>query len=181
MQRMLVSIKSRLPTRPDAFLSLGWCVFLIHVWAILNILVVLPAWALRLGLIELLGVTAYPLAFALMESLLSWLVLVGLSVLLPRRVMREEFVAQSATFFTVLAVISAMLHISPEMLFTYRLFALVAVLLAFILALYMSYLAGRWQKYATFTRSLLTRVSILSWIYIFLDLLAVAIILIRNI
>lgn len=180
MSRILASIKSRFPTRPDAVLVFSWCVFLIHVWAILNILVVLPSWALRLGLFELLGVTAYPLAFALLESILVWLSLVFLSVLLPRVLLRADFVSQSATFFSILAVVSALLHFYPELVFTYRLYVLVALVMIFTSAIYLSFLAGRAQKYREFSRSVLSRVSVLSWVYLCLDLLGIATILIRN-
>ena len=174
------SIKSRLPTRSDAFLIFGWCVFLIHVWSIVNILVLLPSWALRLGLFELLGVTSYPLVFALLESILVWLLIILLSLVLPRKVLGKDFVTQAAIFIFFLAILSGLMHFSVELIFNFRLYTLVLLLIIFSIALILSYLAGRSMKYSSAIRNLLSRVNVLSGIYIFMDLVGLSIILFRN-
>ena len=149
-------------------------------WAILNILVVLPSWALRLGLFELLGVAAYPLVFALLESILVWILLILLSLVLPRKLLRVDFVSQTATFILILAFASGLMHFSVELIFTYKFYTLAFILIIFIVALLLSYLTGRSLKYRTVIRNLLSRVAVLSGIYIFLDLIGFSIILIRN-
>jgi hypothetical protein len=58
-------------------LAFGAIAFPIHVWAIVNILIVFPAWFIRLSMWELAGVISYPLVTALLESGLLWLVLGG--------------------------------------------------------------------------------------------------------
>ncbi len=174
------SIKSRLPTRSDAFLIFGWCVFLVHVWSIVNILVVLPSWALRLGLFELLGVTSYPLVFALLESILVWLFIILLSLVLPRKVLGNDFVTQAAIFIFFLAILSGLMHFSVELILNFRLYTLGLILIIFIIASLLSYLAGRSMKYGIAIRNLLSRVNVLSGIYIFMDLVGLSIILFRN-
>lgn len=160
-------------------MTFGWSVFVVHVWAILNILVVLPSWALRLGLSELMGVTAYPLAFALLESLVVWVLAVALGFVLPRKLLREDFVSQAATLISILSIVAVILHFTPELVFRYRLYTAIFLLFSSGAALYLSYLAGKSQKYRDIVRNVLSRVSILSWIYVFLDLVAIVIILIR--
>jgi hypothetical protein len=161
-------------------LIFGWCVFLIHVWAIVNILVVLPSWALRLGLFELLGVSAYPLVFALLESILVWLFLILLGLVLPRKLLGIDFVSQAATVIFVLAIVSGLMHFSVELIFKYRVYTLAFILIIVLTALFLSYLAGRSVKFRNVTRNLLSRVNVLSGIYIFMDLVGLSIIFIRN-
>ena len=43
--------------------------FVVHVWQIINMLQLVPAWRLRLDAWDLVGVIAYTQAFALLESL----------------------------------------------------------------------------------------------------------------
>jgi len=151
------------------------------VWSIVNILVVLPSWALRLGLFELLGVTSYPLVFALLESILVWLFIILLSLVLPRKVLGNDFVTQAAIFIFFLAILSGIMHFSVELIFNFRLYTLVLILIIFIIASFLSYLAGRSMKYGNAIRNLLSRVNVLSGIYIFMDLVGLSIILFRNI
>jgi len=145
-----------------------------------NILVVLPSWALRLGLFELLGVTSYPLVFALLESILVWLLIILLSLVLPRKVLGKDFVTQAAIFIFFLAILSGLMHFSVELIFNFRLYTLVLLLIIFSIALILSYLAGRSMKYSSSIRNLLSRVNVLSGIYIFMDLVGLSIILFRN-
>lgn len=155
--------------------------FLVHIWAVVNILVILPSWALRLGLFELLSVTAYALVFALAESLLIWLLLLLLSILLPKKILRAEFLPQSATFVFILALISGLLHFSQELIYTYQQATLIFLALILALALFLSYRAGKSRKYHDLTANLLSRIIVLSGIYVFFDIFGLFIIMARNI
>ena len=53
--------KSRKVSSADLSLAFGAIAFPIHVWAIINILIIFPAWLLRLSLWELAGAVGYPL------------------------------------------------------------------------------------------------------------------------
>lgn len=146
----------------------------------MNILVVLPSWALRLGLFELLAVTSYPLVFALLESILVWLFLILLSLVLPRKVLGIDFVTQAAIFIFSLAILSGLMHFYVELIFNYRLYTLVFILIISSIASLLSYMAGRSMNYGNAIRNLLSRVNVLSGIYIFVDLVGLSIILFRN-
>ena len=172
--------RKNLPAREDAILVFGWCVFLIHVWAILNILEVLPAWALRLGAYELMGVTAYPLVFALIESIIVWVMLVIASIILPRSILGVKFISQSSTLIFIMAVFSAFMHFNDELILQYRTITLMLLAVGLLLVIGISYQVGKSEKYLNFTRALLTRVTVLSWLYVFFDLIGVLVIFIRN-
>jgi len=146
-----------------------------------NILVVLPSWALRLGLFELVGVASYPLVFALLESILVGLFIILLSLVLPRKVLGVDFVTQAAIFIFFLAILSGLMHFSVELISNFRMFTLGLILIIIIIASLFSYLAGRSMKYRNAVRNLLSRVNVLSGIYIFIDLVGLSIILFRNI
>lgn len=116
-----------------------------------------------------------------MESILVWLFIILLSLVLPRKVLGVDFVTQAAIFIFFLAILSGLMHFSVELISNFRLFTLGLILIIIIFASLLSYRAGRSMKYRNAVRNLLSRVNVLSGIYIFMDLVGLSIILFRNI
>lgn len=75
----------RLATRGEIFALYVATSFPIFVWAIANVLVTISQWLLRLTPGEIVGVSAYILGFAFVESLIMFLVLWLVARLLPAR------------------------------------------------------------------------------------------------
>ena len=116
----MISLKNRLPPRQDLLLVFSGCAFLIHVWAIINMFYIVPAWVLRMNLAQLSGSMAYMLVFALVESLLVWGLLALLAVLLPKAWLRRNFLAQGMSLALVTAIFSMVVHFNYEFLVTNR-------------------------------------------------------------
>lgn len=100
--------RQRLPTRPDLQRVFAVCVFPAFSWSILWYLQNVFAWLPYLDVWNTLSIFAYTQAFALLESTLLTLLLVGLAMLAPGRLLREEFTVQASTaalgltFWTIL-------------------------------------------------------------------------------
>jgi hypothetical protein len=86
------SFLDRFPSRHEVLLVFAACIFPIHAWTTIVFLYNFPSLILKANLWQILGVFAYALIFALLESLLLLGVFVLLAVILPTKVFRERFV-----------------------------------------------------------------------------------------
>jgi len=80
------------------------CAFPIHVWAYINLFNDMPAMVLEMGVWRILGVTAYVLVFALLESLLVFGLILLVSFILPERLFGVKFVHVGAIFILTCSI-----------------------------------------------------------------------------
>jgi len=158
------------------------CAFFIHVWSIFNLLKEVPAWILRLNLWDLVAVIAYTQIYALVESLIVFLMLVFLSLALPLPRNETRFVAQISLVIVLTAAWVVLAHSEDEILSTWG----IRQFLPWILMYSLSLIAALFIVYRsrTLEKLLLTfveRITVLSFIYVFVDLLSVFVVIIRNI
>ena len=158
------------------------CAFPVHVWAIVNVLRELPAWLLRLSLWELIGVISYTLVFTLVESLLFLLTLVLPATILPARLYRDRLVATGTMIVALTSLWAVAAHYNSEAIRAWGLreFALWGGLyLVSIVAGWLSvYLAKRLQRVLV---AVADRLVVLTTVYLAVDIVALLIILVRNI
>jgi hypothetical protein len=158
------------------------CAFPVHIWAILNLLRELPAWLLRLSAWELIGVVAYALAFAFIESLLFFLVLVLLAAVLPPKLFRDRLVATGTMIVTVTSVWAAAAHYNSEAirLWGLRNFGLWG-------GLYAASILGGWilvyraERVEGTLVAVADRLAVLAGLYCVVDVAAIAIVFVRNV
>lgn len=142
---------------------------------------IVPAWVLRMNLAQLSGSMAYMLVFALVESLLVWGLLALLAVLLPKAWLWRNFLAQGMSLALVTAIFSMVVHFNYEFLVTNRGY-LLALAAAYLPCAALSlFIAGRYPKIAVALRTILDRLTVLTGLYIFFDLVSLVVIIIRNI
>jgi hypothetical protein len=178
---LLLSPGNRLPPRQDLLLVFSGCAFLIHIWAIINMFYIIPAWVLRMNLAQLSGAIAYILVFALLESLLIWGLLALLAVLLPQSLLRQNFVAQGMMLALLTAIFSIMVHFNYEFLVANRGYLLALTIIYLPCAAVCHFLAGRYRKIDAALRGILDRLTVLTGLYIFFDLVSLMIVIMRNI
>ena len=177
----MATFKARFPTRSETWLTLSSILFLINVWAIINILRAVPSWILSRTIWEMIGIISYPLAFALFESLLFLLWLVILAVILPKKVLRDNFVAMGS-FSAVLATLGMVLaHLYGKDIgiwsvrdFGKYLFFLIGVVSLSWIPIYF------FDRLAEIIESIASRLTPLSIVYLALDISAVIVVAIRN-
>ncbi len=177
---MGISKTRRLPAG-DLLLAFGAIAFPIHVWAIVNILIIFPAWFIRLSMWELAGAISYPLVTALLESGLLWLVLVGLSFVLPKKWLADKFAALSSLIVWLLSawVMLAQfifVHILQWDL-EFKIGGLVLVVVSIGLAFWLVHHFGRLEGWI---KKLAQNLAVLTYLYIFFDLLGLVVIILRN-
>jgi len=168
----------RLPSGSEAWLFAGACVSLIHFWAILSFLREVPALLLRMTWWELLAAGAYTLVFALLESLLLFVALLLVAVILPASWLRDSFAIKGALLLCLLLV---WLGLGPR-LPRHPPWASLLTRVGLLASLGLSYrVLGRKQSVRDTVRDGLERLSLLSYLYLALDVVSLLIVLARNI
>lgn len=168
--------------------------FPIQLWYIILIIKDLQFVAERTLPWDAVGYASYSLLFALAESILITLIFWGISLLMPKTWDHERTISLLGSVFIVLALASMVdmtanifneLRISRQYLYglenftaqTYGLIAL-AIILASAAAVF---IILRSKKAAGWIAGFFERVSTLSYFYLFLDVVGIIIIILRNV
>ena len=173
--------KNRGLSRGDLSLAFVAIAFPVHVWAIINILDFLPAWLLRLSAWELAGVISYPLVDALLESGVLWLVLVALAFVLPRKWLADKIVALSSVLVWLLAAWAVLVQFIFGRILQWGPAQLVPgyLLVVFLFGLVI-WLIHRYERLEGWIKRLVQGLVILTYFYLFFDLLGMVVVIIRN-
>lgn len=141
-----------------------------------------PAWVLRLSVWDLVGVIAYSLVFALLETLVVFLGILLFSAILPARLFRDKFVAMSTAVVFLASVWFVFLHYNDGMIEDRQWVALLVWAGAYVLCLAVVYfLIQRNHQVEKSVNAFVERLSVLSFLYVLVDVLAVIVVVIRNI
>jgi len=178
--------KRRGISREDILLVFAACVLPVFIWSFYNLLNEVPAFVLRLSVTELIGTSAYALAFALFESLLFFLVLFIimflLALILPRKLWGDHFVAIGSMLAILISAVAMYVQLNYDRVLKLSLkrtlFDLGLVGLAFVIY-YVLILT--FPRFESAIRSVVRGVSVLSIVYAFLGCLSILIIFFRNI
>jgi hypothetical protein len=165
----------------DLLLSLGAVAFPVHVWAIVNILFILPAWLLRLSIWELAGGISYALLDALLESCVLWVGLVLLSFVLPRKWLADKFAALSSVLVWLLCAWAALVQFNFSIILQWGIEQMLPVLLGVVFSFGLVYwLVQRYGRLEGWIKLLTQRLAVLSYIYVIFDVLGVVVVVLRN-
>jgi hypothetical protein len=166
----------------DLLLSFGAIAFPVHVWAIINILVIFPAWLLRLSIWELAGAISYPLVVALLESFLLWMWLVLISYLFPRKWMANKFVALSSVLVWLLTAWAVLVQFIFDRIIQWGPGQLIPglLLVTFSFGL-VTWLIHRFERMEGWIKRLTEGLAVLTYLYILFDLMGLIVVILRNI
>ena len=172
----------KLASKEDLFYAYVACSFPIFLWAFYKIFLDVPAWILRMSVLDILSVLAYALALAVIESLVIWGLFVLLSLVLPHSWFRIQFVP----VVTVITFISAIWAVSAQnryaMVFEWSFIEALPWLALAILTVFIGYMfVIRSSGLANLLYKLAQKLSVLTSLYIFLGLFGILVVIIRNI
>jgi hypothetical protein len=175
-------IKSRFASREQLILLFAACVFIIHVWSIISVLREVPAWVLRLNFWDLIGVIAYTQLYALAESVVVFLVLIIVAAVLPSKLFRDKLVALGTMVVLITSIWFVFAHYYDHVIRLWGLRQFLFVFLAFLVSILIPYvLIQRYSKIADIIVRIIEFISVLAYVYVFLDVISIIIIVIRNI
>lgn len=158
------------------------CLFPIQVWSIYNLLKEVPAWVLQMNAWELLGTIAYTQMFVLFESIVIFLPFVVLSALLPASWLRARFVALTTAIVYLSAGWSILAHTYNVTFITRGAGILLPWIGLFIISQVFFHILFRSnRKIEAAILWFVNRIAILAAVYLLVDLLAVLIVILRNV
>jgi hypothetical protein len=172
------------------------CAFPVHLWAIILILRDIPWMTQRTNLWDAIGVGAYGLVFAFVESLIVFGIFTLLGFLTPRQWAADKRIA----FLSLLVLLLSAWGMISQLFFLWNISIPAAavqslaqsghplrIMYAVSLAVVLPgigvpvYLFIRSDKFVRFLQDLIERFSLLTWFYLTLDLLGLVIVILRNI
>lgn len=163
-------------SREDLILLLVYTAFPIHVWTIVNMLTDVPSWALYMRTWELVGMVAYTLSFALFETILILFPVFLVGLILPKGWIDRVFVPWVGVMLLEGALVMIAFQVTIVNHSPKRLLVVMAALLLGLSTI----LVIKFPRIGEVLRSLAGRLAILTVVYIFLDVLGLLIVLVRN-
>jgi hypothetical protein len=160
--------------------------FPIYVWAILNFLRDVPNLLLKLNTWAVVSVLAYVLVFALLESLVVFIIFLVLSILLPAGWLRQQLVVRATIINICTALWSMVAHFLIDTtdidlsLSFFIPFGFGVILYGLVLG-GLLFLAHRRQRISALITAFAERLVVLSYLYMFLGVLGLLIIILRNV
>jgi ABC-type phosphate/phosphonate transport system permease subunit len=185
-QIALKSLKSRLPTRSEALSVFSIFVFFVFSWTLYRSSWYVPSWLEYLSVWSVLIVVAYVLAFALFESAFMLALVVFFSLFFPRKVFKEKYVLQGSSLAVLISVGAVLLQRKINLVYRLELwqllaYPLVGLLLCVLLVVLLAFLFDRIPLLSRLVSTVVERMVIFVYIYVPLGLLALLVVLVRNI
>jgi hypothetical protein len=174
-------LRNRFASTQNLTLVFSTCAFPIYVWSILHVLYQVPAWVMQLNTWDLIGLIAYTQAFALIETIVVFFMLVLLSAILPAWFLRDRFVAQASMIILLSSAWSIVLFYNTEIINRATRKTLVFWFAAYLASIGVFYVPiQRCKKLEALIRSIVERLQVLSFVYVTVGFLSVIIVILRN-
>ena len=179
------SLKTKLPSRREAFAVFSVIAFIVFSWSLYRMFYQVPSWLFYMNVWNVVTISAYVLAFALFESLVLLGFLGLISLALPRRYFRDHFVAQGSVLMVILGggayllqrKIGLIYKLSTWQLIVYPIIVLVSLLLLNFLFVF---IFERFERIPRLISAFTEWMTVFGYIYLPLGLLGLAVVLVRN-
>jgi hypothetical protein len=175
-------LRRRLPSRQQLLPVLAACAVPVYSWSIVAFFHKLPSWLLQLSLWDLVGAFAYTQVFALFEAALVLASVVGLCLIVPRRLLRDKFVAQGGTLVLLSSGWAVAVQLRANQLRSWGLRKFAVLALLYLLSIGVSYaLIRRFGRLETAIGSLVDRLTVLLFLYGPLTAASLIVVFLRNV
>jgi hypothetical protein len=174
-------LKRRLATRRELFHAFVACSFPIFLWTFYRLFDLIPSWIIKLSLWEVVGVTAYILAYSLLESLLVWLIFVFVAALLPAAWFRERLVLHAAVMVWITAIWAVAIHLRSQGVYTWGYPSVLPWLVAYLLSILAAeFILWKIKILEVWIEGLVSRIAVLASVYVLTGLAGLLIAFVRN-
>ena len=178
-------LRAKLPSRQEALTVFSVVLFIVFSWALYRTFWWVPSWLEYLSVWGILVIFAYVAAFALVESLVILALLIGLGLLLPRKIFKDQFIVQGSALSLLLGLgafliqrnVGVIYRLKLEQTLLYPALILgAAILLVFI----SSFLFKRIHILSRFAQAVAERMTIFAYLYVPMGLIGLLVVVIRN-
>jgi hypothetical protein len=151
--------------------------FPIHIWALINMFRDVPSWVLYLRNWEVVSMVAYTLSFALFETLIVLLIVVLVGMIVPKRWVVDRYIPLVSLWLVELAIMAIVFHNHIIQHLPKR-----NLVISYALVLAVStFIVLRFPKLGGALRWIAERLVVLSFLYIFFDVLGLLVVIVRNV
>jgi hypothetical protein len=180
-------IRQRMPSKEKAGELFMVSVFFVHIWAILAYLYRIPIFANRTTVIDIIGIFAYVMVIALVDSILLFSVLTFINFMLPDQIFNDNFVGFGTIYlfgFVIWVIpvhlkefVKELVHWNDTLYYiAFTLWFFYCITLIIVLAL----LLIRNKRFKNAIQSFSNRITVLSFFYLGIDLVCMIILIYRN-
>lgn len=157
------------------------CAFPVQIWAVLVMLQELPVFLLRLTVWDVIGIITYLEAYALLETILLWLVLVLMALVLPGWLFRTRLVAQGTLIILLSSVWAVVLHFRLNAFWDLTSPLRTAWIVTYLVSLFLAvYFLHQSQKIEGWLVAFANRVELLATFYLGLGVVGSVVVILRN-
>lgn len=135
-----------------------------------------PSWLLHFTKSELTAVVSYTLTFMLFESILVFAFIFILGLLIPKRWIGNAIVP---FFFVLLIELTALAITIQYLTLEYIIYRRILVIAAILLAIVIAFAVSRIQKLNGIFVAIIRRLTVLTFLYVFVDILALFVVFTR--
>ena len=176
---------SKIPTRREFLPVFSLILFIAYSWTIYRMLFQIPSWLYSHSKTGIFFLAVYVFAVALIESLLLFGFVLFVSLIMPRRIFRDQFIAQGSLVVIACTIWALILKFQSESSGSRDLIEVSAWILIFLLSLLLiavvsSFLMQRYPRGKSMLEAIADRMIIFAWIYVPVGLVSLAIVLVRN-
>ena len=183
---MFTRIRLKLPTRNEALPVFSTILFIVFSWMFFQFFIQVPSWIFYMDAQKLLVMFTYVVSFSLAESLILMGFVVFLDLVFPRRMFKEQFIAQGTVQVLIISIITYFIRQRIELfekleivkLLTIPVVALAVILLSVLLS---AMIFKRFEKAPRLIESLADRMTIFAYLYLPLGVASLAVVVLRNI
>lgn len=151
--------------------------FFVHIWTIFNVLFDVPSLILYMNLGELLAAISYPLMFALFESIILALPLILLGAVIPDKLRSSLFLSFVFAFLLLATAGAVAFHMIDDLWDAKKWVLLGVVGLTGALTV----TCWRFPRLRNWIDAAAERLTVLLYIYLVIDALAVIVVIVRNV
>ena len=177
-------IKLKLPTRQEILPVFSVIIFFVFTWTLYTMFYYLPSWLGDMYTRDILILSTYSFAFALLESLTVLGVMVVLALLLPARFFKDNFVAQGGFLAILVSLAAYLIHpklgdaIPLRLLYLVQI-SIISLIGTVILIVLLSFLLDRLPGLTRIVNAIAEGMTIFAYIYLPLGLLSLLVVLLR--
>jgi len=173
--------RKRIASPQDLFYGFVACSFPIFLWTFYRIFVQIPAWIIKMGIWDVIGVCSYALSFSLFESLLVWLFFLILGGVLPEKLYRSRFVVITTVVVFISAIWAAFAQLNYDVVYDWHIVEALPWLAAYFISIAVFYgLVRQFERFAKLIYKVVMGISVLATLYVSSGVIGVVIVIIRN-
>lgn len=164
-------------TKAELFQIFAFCTFLVNIWAIINIFTHIPSWLLYMDIWDFVGTISYNLSIALVDGVFLFLLVLVIGVVIPNKFIGDRFQVFANGIALIISLLVMSLNFYPKLYFEKKLILLIFTANSAAYYLLVTY----FEKVRGGLNFVFARLSILAYLYLGLNGLAVLIVVIRNV